>query len=159
MLGVRDREKVSLQLWLEGRQSWSMSHREREIVPDRGTSERKGMLSLKFLASVWNTKYAIISRAAESVLQSVTRCTLLIIYLALLPSSADAQCAEPPWSCPILSGRRWWCWCPVVPWLPAHVGNFAGSALWGFGPLGLPLFPAGSFLSLRTARIKSDLLK
>ena len=54
-----------------------MSHREREIVTDRGTSERKGMLSLKFLASVWNTKCAVISRAAESALQSVTRRTLL----------------------------------------------------------------------------------
>ena len=36
-----------------------MSHREREIVPDRGTSEGKSVLSLKFLASVWNLKYAL----------------------------------------------------------------------------------------------------
>ena len=43
-----------------------MSHRERDIVPDGGTSETKGALSLKFLASVWNTKYAIVSREAES---------------------------------------------------------------------------------------------
>ena len=37
MLGVRDREKASL----EGRQSLSTSDREREIVPDGGTGERK----------------------------------------------------------------------------------------------------------------------
>ena len=43
-----------------------MSHTEREIVPDGGTNERKRVLSLKFLASVWNTKYAIISRGVES---------------------------------------------------------------------------------------------
>ena len=32
-----------------------------------GTNERTGALSLKFLASVWNTKYASISRGAERV--------------------------------------------------------------------------------------------
>ena len=51
MLGVRDRDKVSLELCLEGRQSLSMSHRDRKIVPDGGASERKGALSLKFIAS------------------------------------------------------------------------------------------------------------
>ena len=40
--------------------------KKREIVPDEGTNERKGALSLKCLPSVWNTKYAIISRGAES---------------------------------------------------------------------------------------------
>ena len=34
-----------------------MSHGEREIVPDRGTSERKGTLSLIFLVSFF--KYEI----------------------------------------------------------------------------------------------------
>ena len=43
-----------------------VAHREREIVPDGGASERKGALSLKCLESVWNTKYVIISRGAES---------------------------------------------------------------------------------------------
>ena len=43
-----------------------MSHRETEIVPDAGSSERKGALSLKSFTSVWNAKYAIISRGAES---------------------------------------------------------------------------------------------
>ena len=38
-----------------------MSHREKETVADGGTSERKGALSLTFLASVWILKYAIIS--------------------------------------------------------------------------------------------------
>ena len=32
-----------------------------------GTNERTGALSLKFLASVWNMKYASISRGAERV--------------------------------------------------------------------------------------------
>ena len=44
-----------------------MSHTERESVPDGGTNERQGVLSLKFLASVWNTKYAIISKGVDSV--------------------------------------------------------------------------------------------
>ena len=44
-----------------------MSHKGKDTVPDGGTNERKGALSLKFLASVWNTvKYAIISRGSES---------------------------------------------------------------------------------------------
>ena len=34
-LGVRDREKVSFEPWLEGRQSLSMLHREREIIPEQ----------------------------------------------------------------------------------------------------------------------------
>ena len=45
----------------------SMSYRERESVPDGGTNERKGVLSLKFLVAVWNLKCVIISRGAESV--------------------------------------------------------------------------------------------
>ena len=43
-----------------------MSLREREIVPDGGASKRKRVLSLQFLASVWNTEDTIISRGAES---------------------------------------------------------------------------------------------
>ena len=39
---------------------------KKENVPDGGTIERKGAVSLKFLASVWNTKDAIISRRTES---------------------------------------------------------------------------------------------
>ena len=38
VLEIRDRDKMSAELWLKGRQSLSMSHREREIVPDRGTN-------------------------------------------------------------------------------------------------------------------------
>ena len=37
-----------------------MSHRESETDPDRGTNDREGALSLKILASVQNTKYAIV---------------------------------------------------------------------------------------------------
>ena len=37
-----------------------------EIVQDGGTSERKDALSMKFPASVWNTKNAIISKEQES---------------------------------------------------------------------------------------------
>ena len=48
-----------------------MPQGEREIVSDGGTSERKSALSLKVLASVWNTKYVITSRGAESVCWSV----------------------------------------------------------------------------------------
>ena len=48
-----------------------MSHRETEIVPDRGSSDRKGALSLNSFASVWNAKYAIISRGAESAWRGV----------------------------------------------------------------------------------------
>ena len=66
MLGVRDREKVSLEPRLGEGQSLSMSHREGEIVSDGGTSERKSALSLKFLASVQSTKDAITNRGAES---------------------------------------------------------------------------------------------
>jgi len=36
-----------------------MLHREMEIVPDRGSDERKGTLSLKFLVSVCQTKYTL----------------------------------------------------------------------------------------------------
>ena len=41
---------------------------EREIVPEGvgGTNERKGLLSLKFLVSAWNTKYVITYRGAEN---------------------------------------------------------------------------------------------
>ena len=38
---------MSLELRFEGRQSLSMLHREREIVPDGWTNERKGVLSLE----------------------------------------------------------------------------------------------------------------
>ena len=57
---------MSLQLGSEGRQSLSMSHREREIVPDGRTSERKGALSLEFFMSVWNMEDASVSNGAES---------------------------------------------------------------------------------------------
>ena len=53
---------VSLELSLERRHSLNMPHRERNIVPDEWTSERKDAMSLTFIASVWNTKHAIISR-------------------------------------------------------------------------------------------------
>ena len=43
-IGVRNRRRMSLQLRFEGRQSLSMSHREREFVPDGRTNERKGTL-------------------------------------------------------------------------------------------------------------------
>ena len=65
-IGVGDREKVSLQLRFEGRQSWSVSHRKREIIPDGGTNERKGALSLEPFTSVWNTEDASVRRGAES---------------------------------------------------------------------------------------------
>ena len=71
VLGARDREKVSLELWLKERQSLSMSHREREIVPDGRTIGRKSTLSLNFFPSVWNAKNAMISRGAESVWRDV----------------------------------------------------------------------------------------
>ena len=38
---------MSGNLRLKGRQSLSVSHREREIVPDGRTNERKGALSLE----------------------------------------------------------------------------------------------------------------
>ena len=62
---VRSREKVNLELWLQGRQSFE------HVTQRNGGSwwrdnERKSVLSLKFIASVWNTKYTIISRGAES---------------------------------------------------------------------------------------------
>ena len=41
---------MSLELRLAGRQSLSMSHREREIVPDGGANGIKGALSWKFLS-------------------------------------------------------------------------------------------------------------
>ena len=44
-----------------------MSHREREIVPDGGTNETEGSLTMKCFVSVCNTKYAGISREAENV--------------------------------------------------------------------------------------------
>ena len=43
-----------------------MLHREREIVPDGETSERKVALSLKFLASFWNMKVEIVCKGVES---------------------------------------------------------------------------------------------
>ena len=43
-----------------------MSHREREIVPDGKTNERKGALSLEPFVSVRNTEDASVSRGAES---------------------------------------------------------------------------------------------
>ena len=43
---------MSLELRLEGRPSLSMSHREREIVPDTGINERKGALSFLHLVRV-----------------------------------------------------------------------------------------------------------
>ena len=43
-----------------------MSHREMEIIQDGGTNERKDALSMKFPATVWNTKNAIISKEEES---------------------------------------------------------------------------------------------
>ena len=45
MLGIRDREKLNLEPRFERRQNLSMSCREREIVPDGWTSERKGTMS------------------------------------------------------------------------------------------------------------------
>ena len=58
---------MSLQLRFEGRQSLSMSHREREIVPDGRTNERKGTLSMESFMSVRNAEDASVSRGAESV--------------------------------------------------------------------------------------------
>ena len=58
---------MSLELIFEGRQSLSMSRRERETVLDGGTNERKGALSLEPLTSVRNTEDASVSRGAESV--------------------------------------------------------------------------------------------
>ena len=47
---------MSLELRLEGRQSLSMSHtvRDRDIVQDGRTNERKGSLSLELFTSVQN---------------------------------------------------------------------------------------------------------
>ena len=62
---IRSREKVDLELWLQGRQSFE------HVTQRNGGSwwrdnERKSVLSLKFIASVWNMKYTVISRGAES---------------------------------------------------------------------------------------------
>ena len=57
---------MSLKLRFEGRQSLSTSHREREIVTDRRTIERKGALSLEPFTSARNTEDANVSRGAES---------------------------------------------------------------------------------------------
>ena len=65
-IGVGDREKVSFQLRFEGRQRLSVSHREREIVPDGRTNERKVALSLESVTSVRNTEDASVSRGVES---------------------------------------------------------------------------------------------
>ena len=54
MLGVRDRELMSLELRLEGRPCLSMSHREREVVPDTGINERKGVLSFLHIFRIRN---------------------------------------------------------------------------------------------------------
>ena len=58
---------MRLQLRFEGRQSLSMSPKEREIVLDGRTSERKGALSLEPYMSVPNTEDASVSREVESV--------------------------------------------------------------------------------------------
>ena len=63
-MGVGDREKVSLQLRFEGRQSLSMLHREREIVPDGKTNERKGALSSEAFTSIQSTEDASVGRGA-----------------------------------------------------------------------------------------------
>ena len=57
---------MSLELRSEGRRSLSMSHREREIVPNGRTNERKGALSLEPFTSVRNTEDASASSGAES---------------------------------------------------------------------------------------------
>ena len=57
---------MSLQLRFEGRLSLSISHREREIVPDGMTNERKSALSFEPFTSVWNTEDGIVNREAES---------------------------------------------------------------------------------------------
>ena len=58
-------KKVSLQVRLEGRQSVSMSPRERDIVLDGRTIERNGALPLEPFTSVQNTEDRV-SRGAES---------------------------------------------------------------------------------------------
>ena len=57
---------MSLQLRYDGRQSLSMSHREREIFPDGRTNEGKGVLSLECFLSVWNTEDVSVSGGVES---------------------------------------------------------------------------------------------
>ena len=57
---------MSLQLRFEGRQSLSVSHREREIVPEGRTNERNGALSWEPFTSVWSTEDVIVNRGAES---------------------------------------------------------------------------------------------
>ena len=65
--GTRGRQKkVSLELRLEGRQILSMSHREREIVPDGRTTEREGALSLELFRSVRNTDDASVGGSASA---------------------------------------------------------------------------------------------
>ena len=66
-IGVGDREKVSFQLRFEGRQSFSMSHRERDIVPDGRTNVRKCALFLELFTSVRSTEDESVSRGPESV--------------------------------------------------------------------------------------------
>ena len=58
---------MSVELRLEGRQSFSMLHREREIVPAGRINERKGTLSFELLTSVRNMEDMSVSRGAESV--------------------------------------------------------------------------------------------
>ena len=67
MLGVGDREKVSLEFGRVRESSVSLLHREREIVLEGKTSERKDALSLELLASIWNTEDMIISGGAGSL--------------------------------------------------------------------------------------------
>ena len=67
MLGVGDREKVSLEFGRVRESSVSLLHREREIVLEGKTSERKDALSLELLASIWNTEDVIISGGAGSL--------------------------------------------------------------------------------------------
>ena len=58
---------MSLKLRFESRQSFSMLHREMEIVPEGRTNERKGVPSLEPFTSVQNMEATSVSRGAESV--------------------------------------------------------------------------------------------
>ena len=59
---VRSKRQRKGELNSDFREDILACHRDREIVPDKGTNERKGSLSLKFVASAWNMKDPIISR-------------------------------------------------------------------------------------------------
>ena len=71
-----------------------MSHREREIVPDGWTSEIKGELSLKFIASLCSKKYAIISRGAESALWGVQLKEVRKVRRSSASDHAVADCSN-----------------------------------------------------------------